>query len=127
MGGGIELSALKKLDRLLPLLPAGEAGTCDRLSIVLSDNDGRTFLGAGATTGAVSTGLISSSNADSGSGSRSPALEDDRNASKSPNTSLSCARLVDVVDDRGVALVCRDGGRPMGFLNTVVLLVEFRA
>jgi hypothetical protein len=42
-GGGMLLSALKKLDLRLPLPGAGEDGNCDRLSIVLSDNDGRDF------------------------------------------------------------------------------------
>lgn len=40
-GGGMLLSALKKLDLRLPLPPAGEEGNCDRLSIVRSERDGR--------------------------------------------------------------------------------------
>lgn len=46
-GGGMEVSPLKKLDLRLPLPPAGDWGSCDRLSIVRSDNDGRDFRGAG--------------------------------------------------------------------------------
>jgi hypothetical protein len=42
-GGGMLLSALKKLDlRLLPLA-AGDDGSWDKLSMVLSDSDGRDF------------------------------------------------------------------------------------
>lgn len=43
-GGGILLSALKKLDLRLPFPPAGEDGSCERLSIVRSERDGRDFL-----------------------------------------------------------------------------------
>jgi hypothetical protein len=54
-GGGIELSALKKLDLRLVLPAAGEDGSCDRLSMVLSESDGRDFLGVAFTgfTGSV--------------------------------------------------------------------------
>jgi hypothetical protein len=59
-GGGIELSALKKLDLRLVLLAAGEDGSCDRLSIVLSESDGRDFLGAGFSGSASSSSRVSS-------------------------------------------------------------------
>lgn len=50
-GGGILLSWLKKLDlRCLPLPFAGEDGNCDKLSIVLSDSDGRDFLFTNSST-----------------------------------------------------------------------------
>ena len=45
-GGAIETSAVKKLDFRLPI-PPGEEGICARLSTVLSDNEGRDFLGFG--------------------------------------------------------------------------------
>jgi hypothetical protein len=48
-GGGMLLSALKKLDRRLPLPGAGDDGRLDRLSIVLSESDGRLFLFSGLT------------------------------------------------------------------------------
>jgi hypothetical protein len=48
-GGGMLLSALKKLDRRLPLPGAGDDGSWDRLSIVLSESDGRLFLFSGFT------------------------------------------------------------------------------
>lgn len=85
-GGAIGLSEEKKLDRLRPLT-AGEAGSCERLSIVLSDNDGLAFLDPEGL------GSASLSNAWSGSFSRNPAREDardaERKASKSPSTSSS--------------------------------------
>jgi hypothetical protein len=42
-GGGMLLSALKKLDLRLPLPGAGDDGSWARLSMVLSDSDGRDF------------------------------------------------------------------------------------
>ena len=45
-GGSVETSAVKKLDFRLPI-PLGEEGICARLSTVLSDNEGRDFLGFG--------------------------------------------------------------------------------
>jgi len=38
-GGGMLLSALKKLDLRLPFFGAGDDGSCDRLSMVLSERD----------------------------------------------------------------------------------------
>lgn len=44
-GGGMLLSWLKKLDlRCFPFPPTGEEGSCERLSMVLSESDGRGFL-----------------------------------------------------------------------------------
>ena len=43
-GGPIESPLLKKLGLLRVLPAAGEEGSCDKLSIVLSDRDGRDFL-----------------------------------------------------------------------------------
>jgi hypothetical protein len=60
-GGGIELSALKKLDLRLVLPTAGEDGSCDRLSMVLSESDGRDFLGVaftGSTNSVCSSGNV---------------------------------------------------------------------
>jgi hypothetical protein len=103
IGGGIELSALKKLDLLLlPLPPAGDDGSCDKLSIVRSDSEGRDFLGTGPGAGFEDSD--SCSGIHSGSASRNPALEDalddareaDRNASRSPNS--SCLGAMSRVD-----------------------------
>ena len=55
IGGGIELSALKKLDLRLDL-PAGDDGSWDKLSMVRSDSDGRDFLAIGAGGATSSTG-----------------------------------------------------------------------
>lgn len=124
-GGGILLSALKKLDRRLPLPPAGDGGSCDKLSIVRSDSDGRLFL----VERVLSSGSGSSWSAYSGSASFSwnpalePALEEaldaERKPSKLPNASSSL--LVFNVD---VAFVWRDGGRANGFLKAGALFVE---
>lgn len=38
-GGGMLLSALKKLDLRLPFFGAGDDGSCERLSMVLSERD----------------------------------------------------------------------------------------
>lgn len=38
-GGGMLLSALKKLDLRLPFFDPGDDGSCDRLSMVLSESD----------------------------------------------------------------------------------------
>lgn len=47
-GGPMVLSAAKKLERRRVLPAAGDEGSCDRLSTVRSDSDGRDFfLGAG--------------------------------------------------------------------------------
>jgi len=118
-GGGIELSALKKLDLRLVLLAAGEEGSCDRLSTVLSESEGRDFLGAGCTGSA-----SSSSGVYSGSFSRNPALEPareeardaERKASRLPSTSSPGAVVAALVGG-GIVRVWRDGGRPTGFLK----------
>jgi hypothetical protein len=65
-GGGILLSALKKLDLRLPFPPAGDDGSSDKLSIVLSESDGRDFFLVAAGSGRVSCSIGDSS---SGSGS----------------------------------------------------------
>jgi hypothetical protein len=120
-GGGMELSALKKLDLRLVLLTAGEEGNCDKLSTVLSESEGRDFLGA-CMVGSASS---SSGNGYSGSFSRNPArelacedaLDAERNASRSPSTS-SPDDVFDVLVEGGIAVVVWwDGGRPMGFLE----------
>ena len=56
-GGGILLSALKKLDLRLPLPAAGDDGRLAKLSMVRSDSDGRDFFltaFSGSGSGAVS-------------------------------------------------------------------------
>ena len=92
-GGGMLLSALKKLGRRLAFPTAGEDGSCDRLSMVLSDSDGRDFF-LGDFSGSVA---LSSINSDSESLSRKPALElacdealeADLNPSRLPSASSS--------------------------------------
>jgi hypothetical protein len=126
-GGPIESPLLKKLDLRRPLPPAGEVGNCDRLSTVRSDREGRDFLTAGAGSSA------SASSACCGSVSWKPArelaledaLEAERNASRSPKTSSWCVSLEGFAGCT-LALVCRDGGRPVGFLNTEASAREFR-
>ncbi len=46
-GGGILLSAPKKLDLRRVLLTAGDDGSCDKLSMVRSESDGRLFFEEG--------------------------------------------------------------------------------
>lgn len=53
-GGGMLLSALKKLDLRLPFERAGDDGKFDRLSMVLSDNEGRDFLLGGSPASSTS-------------------------------------------------------------------------
>jgi hypothetical protein len=128
-GGGIEFSALKKLDRRLPFAPAGDGGTCERLSIVRSESEGRTFLILGfvSSTSRSFSGIYICS----GSASRKPAcesardeaLEAERKPSKSPSTSSSLFILEALVGWETV-LVWRDDGRPMGFLNVGAFEVE---
>jgi hypothetical protein len=101
-GGGIELSAVKKLDLLLPL-PAGEAGSCDRLSIVRSESDGRDFLLGG------STGSWSLSRAVSPSCSWKPARDDAREADRKPSKSPSTSSL-------GLSFRTVDAGCGRGFV-----------
>lgn len=127
-GGPIDSPLLKKLDLLRPLLPAGDEGSWDRLSIVRSDREGRDCPTAGLWAS------TSFSNAYSDSFPLNPArelaredaLEADRNASKSPSTSVS---FVPVEGFGGCELVrdCRDGGRPIGFLKTEASATEFLA
>lgn len=123
-GGGMELSALKKLDLRLAFPPAGEGGTCDKLSMVLSESDGRLFFLA------TLWGSGSFSSAHSSSWSRCPALElarDDaldaeRKPSKLPNASSSLLVLDEGLGCGG-AFVWPEGARAKGFLKTGALLV----
>jgi len=96
-GGPMLLSAAKKLERRRVLLAAGDDGSCDRLSTVLSDNDGRDFfLGAGCGANS-EPAADSASGACSGSLSRKPSLdsawdearEADRKPSSWPSVSSS--------------------------------------
>jgi hypothetical protein len=127
-GGPIESPLLKKLDLRRPFPPAGEVGNCDRLSIVRSDRDGRDFLTAGAGSSESASGAYCGSV--SWKPARELALEDaleaERKASKSPSTSSWYTSLEGLAGCT-LALVCRDGGRPVGFLNTEALATEFRS
>lgn len=93
MGGGMELSALKKLDLRLPLAGAGDGGMWARLSTVLSEREGRDFLDVGGAMGRVSSSLSSTFPPDSASRklacelARDEALETERNPPSSPSTS----------------------------------------
>ena len=60
-GGGMLLSALKKLDLRLPFALAGDDGSWDRLSTVLSDSDGRDFFVVAASTAGSSSITLSGS------------------------------------------------------------------
>jgi hypothetical protein len=72
-GGGMLLSPLKKLDLRLPLPGAGEGGSIDRVSMVLSESDGlRFFFAVTSGSGPASSW---STYSDSASFSRNPALE----------------------------------------------------
>lgn len=126
-GGPIESLLVKKLDLRRPLLPAGEEGNCDRLSTVRSDKDGRDFLTAGP--GASSSMSSAYCGSLSWKSARELALEDaleaERNASKSPSTSSLCASL-DGFAGCTLGLLCRDGGRPVGFLTTKGSAAVFR-
>lgn len=106
-GGPMELSAPKKLDLRRVLLAAGDEGSCDRLSTVLSESDGRDFFfGDVCSSGDCSN---TSSDAESGSLSRKPvlesALEDAREADlkpfRFPNVSSSLVILDERVDREG--------------------------
>lgn len=115
-GGGMLLSALKKLDRRLVLLPAGDEGSWERLSIVRSDNEGRDFRGVPCS------GSLLMAKSCSASSSREPsldpaleeALEDERNPSKLPNASSLPVLAAGVCG----TLAWRDGGLANGLLNT---------
>jgi hypothetical protein len=118
-GGGMLLSWLKKLDlRRLPLAPAGEDGRCERLSMVLSDSDGRSFLLA-ASSWSVS-GTYSGDELLSWKPAREPAreeaLEAERKPSKLPRTSSWLVMLGVRSGCEGVRL-WREGGRAKGFLK----------
>lgn len=138
-GGPMVLSAVKKLDLRRVLLAARDEGSCDRLSTVLSDSEGRDFfLGVGCARGERSTATESDSTADSLVGScssscslsRKPALdsarddarEADRKPSSLPSVSSSCGVRSERADETG-GLDWRDGGRAKGRRNAGVLLV----
>jgi hypothetical protein len=100
-GGGMLLSALKKLDLRLPFPAAGEEGSWARLSMVLSESDCLLDLIFVAVWGSVS-GSFSRTWSGSSSLSLKPALdpareealEADRNPSRLPNASSSLLTLV---------------------------------
>ena len=117
-GGGMLLSPLKKLDLRLPFFGAGDDGSCDRLSIVLSESEGLLFFFCVCSGW---PGWSSSSEmALSGSGSlsrkpalelaREDALEADLKPSSLPNVS-SCPPGVDDEVGRDASLDWREGGR----------------
>lgn len=56
-GGGMLLSALKKLDLRRAFPPAGDDGSWDKLSMVLSESDGRDFFLAVACWGSGSSSM----------------------------------------------------------------------
>jgi hypothetical protein len=107
-GGGMLLSALKKLDRRRPLPGAGDDGSWDRLSTVLSESDGRLFLFSGFTglIGLDESSTAVSTCSVSGSLSRNPALElareealeADLKPSRLPSVSSSLAGVDEDVD-----------------------------
>lgn len=95
-GGGMVLSWLKKLDlRRLPLPFAGDEGSCDRLSMVLSDSDRGDILLV--TSSGSTSGTYSGEELLSWKPALEPALEDaleaERKPSRLPNTSSSLLML----------------------------------
>jgi len=113
IGLTIGLSPLKKPDLLRSV--AGVAGSCERLSTVRSDKDGRcALLGLGVAS---STKGEDTSGSGSGSGlcSRYPILEVVRNPSSDPSWSLtsSCSGCGCLTIDDGLGLLCarRELGR----------------
>jgi hypothetical protein len=74
-GGAMVLSALKKLERRLPFPGAGDDGRLDRLSIVLSESDGRLFRFSGFTGLMSPSSMAVSTSSGECSLSRNPALE----------------------------------------------------
>jgi hypothetical protein len=94
-GGGMLLSALKKLDLRLPFPGPGEDGNVAKLSMVLSESDGLDFF----FVPALGSASDSFSRTRSGSSSlslkpvldpaREDALDADRNPSRLPNASSS--------------------------------------
>lgn len=84
-GGGMVLSALKKLDLRRVLPAAGEEGSCDRLSTVRSDSEGRDFFfgDISCSTAVSSTGSCCGSS--SRKPAREPALDDAREAALKPS------------------------------------------
>lgn len=124
-GGGMEPSALKKLDLRLLLLPAGEEGSWDRLSTVLSESEGRAFLtGLRASASPAWSSTKGYSCSWSWSSSLNPARElaredardAERNPSRSPNTSSPDVVLGARVGG-GIVRDWREVGRPIGFLK----------
>lgn len=118
-GGGMLLSWLKKLDLRPLLLPfAGEDGSWARLSMVLSESEGRDVPFSpswGCTSGAYSGEEVLSWKP-----AREPAREDARDAERKPSRlpRPSCSLLMLGVRSgcEGV-LFWREGGRAKGFLK----------
>jgi hypothetical protein len=123
-GGGMLLSALKKLDLRLPFPPAGDEGSCDRLSTVLSESDWRLFFfpvfslfsGSGSS-GSTYSGLAVSSRNPALELALEDALEADLKPSRLPNISSSLPAFDEDVGRDG-SLAWREGGRAKGLLNT---------
>lgn len=118
-GGGMELSWLKKLDlRRLPFPFAGEEGSMDRLSTVLSDREGRVVRLAkcsGCASGRYSGEELLSSRP-ACEPAREDALEADLKPSRLPRASSSLLVLRVRRGCEGV-LLWREGGRAKGFLK----------
>lgn len=116
-GGGMELSALKKLDLRLDLLTAGDEGNCDKLAMVLSERDGRAFLGAGCTATSSFSGewSVSGPRKSARELAREDALETDRKPSRSHSTSFWLVFAAFV--GRGGTRVSEGDGRTVGFLK----------
>jgi hypothetical protein len=125
-GGGMLLSALKKLDLRLPFPPAGDEGSCDRLSTVLSKSDGRLFFfpvfspcsgsGSGPSEREYS-GLASLSRKPALELALEDALEADRKPSRLPNVSSYLPAFDEDVGRDG-NFAWREGGRAKGRLKT---------
>jgi hypothetical protein len=122
-GGGILLSAPKKLDLRLPLACAGDDGSEARLSMVRSESDGRDFFLRACSGSGSFRATCCGSGSGSGSVSRNPALDPaledaldaDLKPSRLPNASSSF--VFDLTGGGGFE-AWRDGGRAKGRLKT---------
>jgi hypothetical protein len=124
-GGGMLLSALKKLDLRLPFPGPGEGGSVAKLSMVLSDSEGLDFFfvlcSASGSFSETRSGSSSFSLKPALDPAREDALDAERYPSKLPNASSSLT-TGDWAGCGGPFEAWRDGGRAKGLLKTASLL-----
>lgn len=112
-GGGMLLSLLKKLDLRLPFFGAGEDGSCDRLSMVLSESEGRCWSEPSETAASCSASLSWCAAREL---AREDALEADLKPSRRPNVSSGPPGTEDEAG-RDDSLGWDETGRARGFLK----------